>query len=265
MGFYHPATLIRDAQRHEVEIFPIDVNHSGWMCRWERGGVRMGLRFVKGLRETMAKRIEAAQPFASVYDLAVRTRIRDDQLTKLAYAGALGSLGLTRRAALWQAARAAKPAGPLFDGQTSDDESPLHEMSPTEETLADYNAMQLTTGKHLLEHFRQQLARDNVLSAEQLKRTPNGRRVTTAGAVIVRQRPGTAKGFVFLTLEDETGLSQAIVHTDLFREYRSLIVTAPGLIVEGKLQNLEGQPSVRAEKFWPLQGLDDGVPSHDFH
>ena len=137
-------------------------------------------------------------------------------------------------------------------------------MSPGEETIADYDALQLTTGPHLMEHFREQLHRDGIVSAAGLKTLPNGRRVTTAGAVIVRQRPGTAKGFVFLTLEDETGLSQAIIRPDLFREHRALIVSSPGLIVQGKLQNLEGQPSVRAERFWPLEGLAE-VASHDFH
>ncbi len=286
MGFYHPATLVKDAQRHKTEVRPIDVNHSGWKCRWEEGAVRLGLRFVKGLREATAKKIEEAQPFTSTEDLAYRCRLRDDQLTKLAYAGALGSLRLTRRGALWQAAKAAKPAGELFesrvipsreDGEESPAQerrgslatlgmtpSPLPEMSPMQETLADYGSMELTTGTHLIEHVRPDLKRDNVLSAEDLKRLPNGRRVTTAGAVIVRQRPGTAKGFVFLTLEDETGLSQAIVSPKLFSEQRSTILGYSGLIVEGILQNTDGQCSVKAEKFWPLPGLGD-MPSHDFH
>ncbi len=267
MGFYHPATLVKDAQRHDVAVHPIDVNHSGWMCRWEKGGVRMGLRFIKGLRETTAKTIEAAQPFTSVDDLAFRCRLRDDQMTKLAYAGALGSLGLTRRAALWQASKAAKPAGELFEGgarATSPASSPLPEMSSIQETAADYNAMELTTGAHLLEHYRKALKRDNILTALDLKRIPTGRRVTTAGAVIVRQRPGTAKGFVFLTLEDETGMSQAIVSPPLFREHRATILGNSGLIVEGILQNTGGQCSIKAEKFWPLHGVD-GVSSHDFH
>jgi error-prone DNA polymerase len=265
MGFYHPATLVKDAQRHGVEVFPIDVNHSGWMCRWEKYGVRMGLRFIKGLREASAKRIEAAAPFTSTEDLAVRCRLRDDQLTKLAYAGALGSLGLTRRGALWQASKAAKPAGELFENRAGDDTgAPLKDMSTVEETMADYQAMEITTGPHLLEHFRSRLKKDNVISAADLKRLPTGRRVTTAGAVIVRQRPGTAKGFVFLTLEDETGLSQAIVSPSLFSEQRSTILSYSGLVVEGILQNTDGQCSVKAEKFWPLPGVGD-VPSHDFH
>jgi len=265
MGFYHPATLIKDAERHGVTVLPIDVNHSGWHCRWERGAVRLGMKFVKGLRETAARSIEASSPFRNADDLARRAMLRDDQLTKLAFAGALASLGLKRRASLWQAAQAAKAAGELFEGVVpSSTESPLDEMSSGEETLADYAAMDLTTGPHLLSHFRPQLKRDGVYSATQLKKLPNGKRVATAGAVIVRQRPGTAKGFVFLTLEDETGISQAIVKPDLFRDHRALIVGSPGLIVEGILQNEDGQCSVRADKFWPLDGIGD-VASHDFH
>ncbi|MEO6260342.1 MAG: error-prone DNA polymerase, partial [Thermoanaerobaculia bacterium] len=299
MGFYHPATLIKDAERHGIAVLPVDVNHSGWRCRWEHGGVRMGLRFVKGLRETSGLAIEREQAigresspevvrggvqgsretilaFTAADDLAVRCGLRDDQLTKLAYAGALGSLGLKRRAALWQAAQAAKPAGELFEERRQDAAdlgrtpalretvSPLTEMSAGEETLADYATMELTTGPHLLRYFRQDLKKDGVLSAMDLKTIPTGRRVTTAGAVIVRQRPGTAKGFVFLTLEDETGLSQAIIKPDLFREHRSLIVGSSGLVVEGILQNDHGQCSVRAERFWELKGMNQ-VASHDFH
>ena len=264
MGFYHPATLIKDAQRHKVKVLPVDVNKSGWMCRWENGAVRMGLRFVRGLRGDSGRRIEAAQPYKSADDLARRARLRDDQLTKLAYAGALASFGMTRRAALWQASYAGKPGGELFEETSHSDESPLREMGPAEETMADYTSMELTTGKHLMEHFRPRLRKEGILSAAQLKKAKNGSRATTAGAVIVRQRPGTAKGFVFLTLEDETGLSQAIVNPQLFAEERALIVGNAGLIVEGIVQNLEGQPSVRAERFRPLEGLHD-VQSHDFH
>jgi error-prone DNA polymerase len=266
MGFYHPATLIKDAQRHGVKVLPVDVNRSGWKCRWEDGAVRMGLRYVKGLRASAAFRIEAAQPFTSAEDLAYRAGLRDDQLTKLAYAGAMAPFGLTRRAALWQAAYAGKPAGELFEGDAVPPASgnPLREMSRLEETMADYSASELTTGPHLLAHYRPQLRRDGVLTAAELKEVPNGSRVATAGAIIVRQRPGTAKGFVFLTLEDETGLSQAIIHPDLFRDHRALIVGHSGLIVEGIVQNQEGQASVRADKFWPLEGLHD-VQSHDFH
>jgi error-prone DNA polymerase len=193
--------------------------------------------------------------------------LRDDQLTKLAYAGALGSLGLTRRGALWQAAKAAKPAGELFErsqasGRRSQ-ENPLPEMSTIENTFADYRSMDMTTGPHLVEHFRARLDQDGIISAADLKKIRPGQRVTTAGAVIVRQRPGTAKGFVFLTLEDETGMSQAIVSPQLFSDCRSTILGSSGLIIEGILQNTDGQCSLKAERFWPLEGLHE-VMSHDF-
>jgi len=265
MGFYHPATLVKDAQRRGVKVLPIDVNRSGWQSRWEDGAVRLGMRFVKGLREKTGRAVEAAQPFAGADDLARRAHVRDDQLTKLAYAGALATMNMTRRGALWQAAQAAKPSGELFEGvEEIRPPSPLPEMSAAEETLADYTAMEMTTGPHLLTHFRKRLRSEGIVTAMEMKRLRNGNRVKTAGAVIVRQRPGTAKGFVFLTLEDETGLSQAIVHPDLFREQRALIVGSPGLIVEGILQNGDGQCSVRAERFLPLDGVAD-VASHDFH
>jgi len=264
MGFYHPATLIKDAQRHGVKVLPVDVNRSAWKCRWENGAVRLGMKFVKGLRGESGLRVEAAQPFTSADDLARRARLRDDQLTKLAYAGALASFGMTRRAALWQASYAARDAGELFEGTSHALDSPLPEMDASEDTMADYNAMELTTGRHLLEHFRPQLRKQGVLTAKQLKEVQNGIRAKTAGAVIVRQRPGTAKGFVFLTLEDETGLSQAIVNPQLFADERAIILGNSGLIVEGVVQNLEGQPSVRAERFFPLTGIEN-VSSYDFH
>ncbi len=267
MGFYHPATLVKDAQRHGTEVRPIDVTRSGWRCRWEEGTVRLGLRFVKGLRESTGKRVESEQleaPFQDVDDLARRCHLRPNELTLLAYAGALASFGRTRRAALWQVAKAARPAGPLLDSFPTDDPSPLPEMTPREETAADYSSTEMTTGPHLMEHLRGKLREKGILSAAELLRLPDGQRVKTAGAVIVRQRPGTAKGFVFLTLEDETGMCQAIVRPDLFRDHRSVIVGSGTLIVEGRLQKLDGTLSVKGERFWSLRSFE-AIPSHDFH
>ncbi|HXM77894.1 MAG TPA: error-prone DNA polymerase [Thermoanaerobaculia bacterium] len=266
MGFYHPATLVKDAQRHGTPAFPIDVARSGWRCRWEAGGVRIGLRYVQGLREATGERIESEQaraPFTGVEDLAGRCGLRPDELERLAHAGALAGFGRTRRAALWQVAKVARPAGSLFEKLPADDPSPLPEMSPEEETAADYAATQMTTGPHLVEHWRERLRSQGILSAGDLRALPNGTRVKTAGAVIVRQRPGTAKGFVFLTLEDETGMCQAIVRPDVFRENRSVIVGSGTLIVEGRLQKEDGTLSVRGERFWPLRETET-VPSHDF-
>ena len=266
MGFYHPATLVKDAQRHGVAVRPIDVTHSGWKCRWEERAVRLGLRFVQGLREATGRRIEEEQaraPFAGAEELARRCALRPDELSRLAEAGALAGFGRGRRAALWQVAKVARPAGPLWDALPADDPSPLPEMTPEEETVADYRASQMTAGPHLMEHWRARLSARGILSAGELAQVPDGRRVQTAGAVIVRQRPGTAKGFVFLTLEDESGLCQAIVRPDLFKQYRSVIVGSGSLVVEGRLQKQDGTLSVRGERFWSLDEFA-AVPSHDF-
>ncbi|HYB54159.1 MAG TPA: error-prone DNA polymerase [Thermoanaerobaculia bacterium] len=266
MGFYHPATLVQDAQRHGVGVRPIDATRSGWKCRWEEGAVRLGLRFVLGLRETTGRRIEEEQaeaPFSGVEDLARRCALRPDELARLADAGTLAAFGRSRRAALWQVAKVARPAGPLLETLAVDDPSPLPEMTGEEETAADYRATQMTTGPHLMAHWRERLSARGVLSAGELAKLPDGQRVQTAGAVIVRQRPGTAKGFVFLTLEDESGLCQAIVRPNLFREQRAIIVGSGSLVVEGRLQKQDGTLSVRAERFWTLDQLES-VPSHDF-
>ncbi len=280
MGFYHPASLVKDAQRHGVEVRPIDVTRSGVGCRWEeaaaggggrrpRGALRLGMKFVKGLRRAAAEAIEreaAARPFADVDDLARRTGLHDDELAALAAAGALGGFGLTRRAALWQVARASRPAGPLLARLPDRAPSPLPEMASIDATLADYAHTGLTVGPHPVRYLRPHLARRGIVPTAELPRLPAGSRVRTAGSVIVRQRPGTAKGLLFMTLEDETGMAQAIVRPDLLAAHRRLLVTRPGLIVEGILQKRDGSLSVQAERFWPLgppETLAD-VPSHDF-
>jgi error-prone DNA polymerase len=275
MGFYHPATLVKDAQRHGVEVRPIDVQRSGWRCRWEDrepgatgpvGALRIGFRFVKGLREKAGRMIESEQaraPFSDPEDLVRRTRLHNDELQALASVGAVASLGLTRRAALWQMARLGRPAGPLLDRLPDPEPSPLPEMTPVEETQADYVGTQLTLGPHPVAYLREALAQRGIVPAAGLDALRDGQRVRTAGAVIVRQRPGTAKGLLFLTLEDETGMSQAIVPPDLLQKHRKLIVGSPGLVVEGILQKRDGTISVKGEKFWSLKEIA-AVPSHDF-
>jgi error-prone DNA polymerase len=274
MGFYHPATLIRDAQRRGVEMRPIDVQRSGVRCRWEdrqtahpvAGALRLGLRFVRGLRSRSALAIEEEQklgPFASLDDFVARCALQAGELEILASIGALSCFGLSRRAALWQAARLGRPAGPLLAELTETEPSPLPEVSQPEKTQADYGGFQMTLGPHPLSYRREQLRRQGVLAASDLIRHRNGDVVRTAGAVIVRQRPGTAKGILFLTLEDETGLSQAIVSPDLLQKNRKLLVGSAGLVVEGILQKRDGSASVRAERFWALEEIL-AVPSHDF-
>ena len=176
-----------------------------------------------------------------------------------------GKNSFHRRDALWSAGAAANPSGPLLEGiAEADNKSPLKMMSAEERLVADFRGTGMTVGPHPMAYHRARLQKMGVRAAMELPHIPSGRRIRTAGGVIARQRPGTAKGFVFLTLEDETGIAQAIVHPDLFREQRELIVGSSGLVVEGILQNTEGQCSVRAERFWPLEGVGE-VASHDFH
>jgi error-prone DNA polymerase len=278
MGFYHPATLVRDAQRHGVEIRPIDVQRSGWRCRWEdrqaesaapsrpAGTIRLGLRFVRGLRSRSALAVEEEQaraPFADLGDFTGRCALQAGEIETLAGIGALSCFGLSRRGALWQTARLVRPAGPLLAELPEPEPSPLPEMSPAEETQADYGGTQMTLGPHPLSYRREQLRRRGIVTAADLVRYRHGDLVRTAGAVIVRQRPGTAKGLLFLTLEDETGMSQAIISPDLLQQHRQLIVGSPGLVVEGKLQKRDGSISVRGERFWAIEEML-AVPSHDF-
>jgi error-prone DNA polymerase len=228
------------------------------------GDVRLGLRYVDGLRKDAGERIAAESPYESLGDLAHRAALHRDELEKLASVGACASLGLARREALWQVAAL---QGGLLSGATSTSPSPLAKMTGFEETIADYRGTGITTGAHLLAHFRERLRARGVVSAAELRSVRNGAWVRIAGAVIVRQRPGTAKGFLFITLEDETGTSNAIVVPDLFQRHRALVQTAGILLVEGPVQNQDGVIHVRARRFERLDG--DAMagllpPSHDF-
>jgi error-prone DNA polymerase len=411
MGFYHPATLVKDAQRHGVRFAPIDVQLSEWECCVESDGrVRLGLMYVNGLRQEVGKaiasrrgdrdssldnarddselvegsglgarenadraegpqliaavsercpkcgcddrsmleetqsqgffcnvcahewgpesfefsvpivappaptpesRVPSPEPrYRSIEDLITRTGLRRDEVATLAEIGALNSLGYDRRSALWQIERAVRPSGELFAGgdeeadrapspesrvpsleprapspeprapspdpstgsgssrAMSRDESrsmsPLRPMTPPERVMADYAGTSLTIGPHPMALRRAELALRGVLRARDLPQTRNGRRVRVAGAVITRQRPGTAKGFVFLTLEDETGIANIIVQPDLFTEQRLTIVGEPYLLVEGTLQIQEGVTSVKADRVLPLIGAGPDPQSHDF-
>jgi error-prone DNA polymerase len=269
MGFYHPATIVRDATRHGQEIRPMDVNFSGWLCSIEPDGpVRLGLRYTRGLREEAGRLIERERkrrPFPSVDDLVKRAGLHHDELAQLARLGALGSLEPERRAALWEAERAARPRGPLYEEiPDAAEPSPLRPMTAAESLAADYEGTGLSLGPHPMEFHRARLARLGVARAADLAGLKNGAWVQVAGAVVVRQRPGTAKGFVFLNLEDETGLANVIVRPALFQRYRLMLVGESFLRVAGTLQHQDGVISVRAERLAPLGHGLAGVPSHDF-
>jgi error-prone DNA polymerase len=294
MGFYHPATLVKDAQRHGVRFAPADVQHSGWPCTvQEDGAVRLGLRYVTGLRAQVGQKIAGSGRFRSIEDLVARTGINREELSVLAEIGALSAFGHTRREALWQVERAIRPTGELFEegtqscdlakvesgeveraGSTShdrtiarshDDSCPLPEMSVVERVVADYEGTGLTIGPHPMAMRRAEMSLRGALRASDLSRQRHGRRVRVAGAVITRQRPGTAKGFVFLTLEDETGIANIIIRPDLFAEQRMTIINEPFLLVEGMLQNQEGVTSVRAERMEGVGGTRIEVEARDFY
>jgi error-prone DNA polymerase len=285
MGFYSPASLIKDAQRHGVEVLPIDILKSKWLCDLERSpastwsscsnkltrnkltpgsvpvpppAVRLGLRFVQGLRVDSAQRIEAARnerPFAHVADLAQRAELSRAELLTLAELGALASLGAgqTRRAALWQVAAIERDPRSLFAGTPPPEAaSPLPEMSALEETLADYRSSGVSTGPHVMAHLRARLAQRRVLSAAELRDVPNGRWVRAAGHVIVRQRPGSAKGMCFLTLEDETGTANAVLTPQQFRRFRVALHTAPLVEIAGPVQNVDGVLHLRVKRLIAL-------------
>jgi error-prone DNA polymerase len=274
MGFYSAATLVKDAQRHGVGVLPIDVVRSHWKSGLESTAnaahaVRLGLRLVAGLRQDTAERLtaeRASAPFAGAADFAARVRPGDAELAALAERGALAGIDAgarTRRSALWQvSALAREPLLARVDPAPA--ESPLNEMSPIEETLADYRRSGVTTGAHFMQHLRPELAARGVLSAMALRGVPDGRFVRTAGHAIVRQRPSTAKGFCFLTLEDETGTSNAVLTPDYFERFRAALHGAALIEIAGPLQNVEGVIHVRVRELTPLPVRGDLPPTHDY-
>ena len=344
MGFYSPATIVKDAQRHGLKVLPVEVTCSEWECTLEAVGappsalrkttletvmrdqpmastalaaegrkniaLRMGLRYVRGLREEAAQallRERMRVPFASIHDLTHRVpALRKDELTTLAEIGALNSVAgrqlpvasktfiiptcertpgaeksggeksgysvsgtgnsLHRRDALWQVERAVRAAGPLLETQPQPDvPSPLQRMNHEERLVADFHGTGLTVGPHPMSYRRDWLTAMGIRRASELRDIPSGKRLRIGGCVIVRQRPGTAKGFVFLSLEDETGVANAIITPDLFHQNRLLLASEKFLAVEGILQNQDNVISVKAERVLPLFVTQAETVSHDFH
>jgi error-prone DNA polymerase len=368
MGFYRPATIVKDAQRHGLKIFPIDVMKSDWECtvvgrvvgrqssvvstavgpvigHWSlvvgqegdsegdeeedhedaagsadsaaegrkkspsplggrdahrtAGGtpaLRIGLCYVRGLREDAGRAIVRQRnlaPFASIHDLIQRVpELRKDELNTLAEIGALNCIGasprrhgatendqndlsvaprlrggtLHRRDALWQIERSVRHSGPLLDELPEPDaKSPLHPMNPEERLVADFRGTGMTVGPHPMAYHRERMDTIGVRKATDLLSIPNGKQVRIGGCVIARQRPGTAKGFVFLSLEDETGVANVIIMPDLFQKNRLLVTSEQFLMVEGVLQNQDNVISVKAQRVLPLSITKAETSSHDFY
>jgi error-prone DNA polymerase len=272
MGFYSPATLVKDAQRHGLKVKPIDVTRSDWLCTLEDGAMRVGMRYAKGMRESAAHAIVNARrksPFTSIDDLVRRVpELQKRELILLATIGALNwiSAPFHRRDALWQVERACRRTGPLLESiEEPHDRSPLAQMSSEERLVADFQGTGMTVGPHPMAYYRSVLDAIGVVRAVDLAAVANGAYVHVAGAVIARQRPGTAKGFVFLSLEDETGISNAIITPDLFAHSRFTVVGGKFLLVEGRLQNIDNVISVKAARVEVLPVSEAAVASHDFH
>jgi error-prone DNA polymerase len=339
MGFYSPATIVKDAQRHGLKLLPVDVTCSDWKCTLEsvlstqypvprknlviptpertRGAeesrscsqldtrdsqlipaLRMGLRYVRGLREESGQalvRERLKAPFTSIHDLTRRVpELRKDELTTLAEIGALNLISKTiviptperkrgaeesrnsglgtrnsqlhRRDALWQVERAVRHSGPLLEQHPEPDSpSPLPPMNHEERLVADFHGTGLTVGPHPMAYRREWLNAMGIRRASDLRDIPSGKRLRIGGCVITRQRPGTAKGFVFISLEDETGVANAIITPDLFHRNRLLLASERFLAIEGILQNQDNVISVKAERVQPLFVTKAETVSHDFH
>ena len=325
MGFYSPATIVKDAQRHGLKMLPVDVMRSEWLCTLEAvaresvpsteylvpsktlaGGtpaLRLGLRYVRGLREEAAQalvRERLLAPFTSIHDLTGRVpELRKDELTTLAEIGALNAVASTqylvpsknlhslgrrndkgftghsvlgtgyslhRRDALWQVERAVRGSGPLLEKLPEPDlPSPLQPMNHEERLVADFHGTGLTVGPHPMAYRREWLNAMGIRRASELRDLPSGKRLRIGGCVITRQRPGTAKGFVFVSLEDETGVANAIITPDLFHRNRLLLASERFLAIEGILQNQDNVISVKAERVQPLFVTKAETVSHDFH
>ncbi|MFZ0954341.1 MAG: OB-fold nucleic acid binding domain-containing protein, partial [Candidatus Sulfotelmatobacter sp.] len=353
------ATIVKDAQRHGLKMLPVDVTCSEWRCTLESApstqypvpsktlviptpertreaeesrnsvlgtgysqlapALRLGLRYVRGLREEGAQALVRARSlasFASIHDLTRRVpELRKDELTTLAEIGALNAVAspesrvasrifvvpdlelsqektfviptperkrgaeesrnsqlatgyskLHRRDALWQVERAVRGSGPLLENLPEPDvPSPLQPMNHEERLVADFHGTGLTVGPHPMAYRRDWLNAMGIRRASELRDIPNGKRLRIGGCVITRQRPGTAKGFVFVSLEDETGVANAIITPDLFHRNRLLLTSERFLAIEGILQNLDNVISVKAERVQPLFVTKAETASHDFH
>ncbi len=298
MGFYSPGSLVKDAERHGVEVLPARVDASDWDCTLEReisqedrkiGSsemddfplptfrpschssppvLRLGLRLVRGLGEEPGKRIEAARrarAFVSVEDMVARAGLEKRELEALAHAGALVGFGLARREAMWKVRAPRAGEGDLFAGVELGDERPeLPPMSRAEQLVLDYETTGVSVGDHAMKVVRPRLPR-HFKSAKELSTTPHGARVSTAGMVICRQRPGTASGVVFITMEDETGFVNLILWSQTFEKWRHVATTSSMLIAHGKVERQGEVVYVVPDKLEKLGLYPVPAMSRDFH
>jgi error-prone DNA polymerase len=276
MGFYTPATIVKDAQRHGVSIKPVCVSQSDWHCTViDDNTVRLGFCVVNGLRQEHTEELVRQRqdnPFKSLDDLKRRVSFAKNELRALAELGALNCFADHRRAAMWRVEETVhddlltrSSVVAALAAASASTTNPLFPMTLPERVKADYDTMNLTTGPHPMKLLREKLP--NIWRAIDLVEAQHGSTIQIAGNVICRQRPGTAKGFVFISLEDETGVSNAIVDPDLFERFRLVITEEAFLLIEGQVQNSDGVVLIKARDIKPLVKDEKlvGSESHDFH
>jgi error-prone DNA polymerase len=278
MGFYSANTLVKDAQRHGLHFLPVDATKSGWPCTIERRGaellVRLGFNYVRGFSSHSALALIAERakfPFADIDDLRRRVpQMSKSELTALADLGALNELGgrkRHRRDALWQSELALRPVTELLaHAGPPEAPSPLVPMNPLERLQSDFLNQGMSIGSHPMRFYREHLEKMRVVPAGNVRFVPDGRAIRVAGAVICRQQPGTAKGFVFLSIEDETGIANVILKPDVFERLRVTVLGNSYLLIDGVLQNQRGVASIKATGVRPcILPQTPAAASHDFH
>jgi error-prone DNA polymerase len=269
MGFYSASSLIHDAKRHGVEVRPPCLASSDWNARIEGGAVRLGLRGVVGLGAAAKSALKAARaqaPFTSPDDAVRRAHLGPQAWSVLAEAGAFDVWLPERRSAIWEVLRLAKGAGPLPLQAAPEPVVAFVPLTAAERTAADYRTQAATAGVHPITHLRPWLTERGVVSAERFVDVPSGRWATVAGLVITRQHPESAKGFFFVTLEDESGFVNIIIRPDDFEQHRLVLTRSPLLSIAGIASHEQGAHTLKGRRFFPLDpGSLAAPPSHDFH
>ena len=260
MGFYSPEVIVNHARHNGIAILPVDINRSRARCTMEQGKIRLGLRYVKAVGEKTWQKIEDERGqglYASLSDFYARTRLEREAMENLILVGAFDFLGVPRRQLLWQLrtlARQPKQAIPL---NLPTVQVPLPGMTLEDELAADYQIQGLSARHHPMEVFRSEVSKDKVVKSSDIAAIPSGTKVRVAGCVVCRQAPGTAKGHVFVTLEDEHGLMNVILRPSVYEKYRQVARLEPIIVVEGILQKNDGVVNVVAERLHPIRHSHD--------
>jgi error-prone DNA polymerase len=263
MGFYSANTILQDARRHGVELLPICVHQSDWNCTIQSSAIRCGMRLVRGISEATAHRIEAARPFTDIDDLVLRARVGTREITLLAKAGALSVLEPDRRQALWLA-RARRLDGLLEGADGATVRGKFKPLSRLEQLKLDFGATGVSVDDHPMKLWRARLS-PHILSSAQVNAAAHGQSVTAAGMVICRQRPGTAQGVVFMTLEDEHGFTNLVLYADTFEKLFAVATGPTMILAHGKIERAGGVVHLKVDDLEPMGGPDRLAPSHDFH